>query len=181
MARHHRKPSDPQAIAQRRQERMATETEIGRLRSSGAVVQLDRARRIVSAYRASPFHKLRDSGTITSAQADAAQRLIEDWAAWKGLDGGPERSEVHAATFASSAPINDQMLQAGDRVAKVLDRIGPLDRALMSALVASAVEDDRPLPWRDVVRRVSGITQTVRQSAAVAQALENLQRAYRLH
>jgi hypothetical protein len=53
-----------------------------------------------------------------------------------------------------------------------------MDAELLAALVHSAVEDDRPLPWRDVVRKVCGITQTVRQSQAVACALENLARVY---
>src|SRR5436190_7923033 len=99
MGKHNRKPTDPQEIARQRAERAATDAEIGRLRSSGAVVKLDRARRIISAYRASPFVKLRDSETITTGQAAAAERLCLEWAAWRGLDGRPERSEVHAPSY----------------------------------------------------------------------------------
>jgi len=182
MGKQRRKPSDPQEIARRRAERIANESEIDRLRSQGAVVKLDRSRRIVSAYRASPFVKLRDTDTITAAQAAAAERLCDDWAQWKGLDGRPERSEVHAETYGNTAEIiTDRMLQAGRRVARILEKVGPLDRALLAALVAAAVEEDRPIPWRDIVRRVCGVTQSVRQSQMIVAALENLSRAYALH
>ena len=78
MGKSRRKPSDPQEIARRRAERIANEAEISRLRSQGVVVNLDRARRIIAAYRASPFNKLREAKTISSAQASAAERLCRD-------------------------------------------------------------------------------------------------------
>jgi len=180
MGKQHRKPSDPQEIARRRAERAANEAEIRRMRGQGAVVNLDRARRIVSAYRASPFVKLRDSDTITAGQASAAERLCMDWAAWRGLDGRPEPSEVRASTSDGTVAqvVTDRMIAAGDRVARVLKKVGPMDRDLLAALVASVVEDDRPLPWRDIVRRVTGVSQGVRQSQMVVAATENLARVY---
>ena len=179
MSRTRRKPTDPQEIARRRAEKIANEAEIERLRSQGVVVNLDRARRIVAAYRSSPFHKLREAKTITGAQSSAAERLCVDWAIWRGLDGRPERSEVHAETYGRTAEIvSDRMLLAGKRIEKVLARVGPLDRDLLGALCASVVEDDCPLPWRDIVRRISGVTQVVRQSQMVVASLENLSRAY---
>ena len=181
MGKHNRKPTDPQEIARKRAERLATETEIGRLRKQGATVKLDRSRRIVSAYRASPFVKLRDSDTITPAQAGAAERLCEDWAQWKGLDGRPERSEVPGDGSQTAQIVTDRMLSGGRRVRRVLDLVGPLDRDLLGALVGAAVEEDRPIPWRDIVRRVCGVRQSVRQSQMVVAALENLSRAYALH
>ena len=173
MPQKRRKPTDPQEIARQRAERAATDTEIGRLRKQGAVVKLDRSRRIVSAYRASPFVKLRDTDTITQAQAAAAERLCKDWAQWKGLDGRPERSEIVADMTTTAEIITDRMLQAGRRVRWVLERVGPLDRDLLAALVGAAVEEDRPIPWRDIVRRVCGVTQSVRQSQMVVAGLEN--------
>jgi hypothetical protein len=182
MGKSRHKPADPQEIARRRAERLANEAEISRLRSQGVVVNLDRARRIVSAYRSSPFHKLREAKTITSAQSSAAERLCCDWAIWRGLDGRPERTEVHVETYGQSAAVlTDRMILAGRRVEKVLGKVGPLDRDLLAALVASVVEEDRPIPWRDIVRRISGVTQTVRQGQMIVAALENLARAYALH
>jgi hypothetical protein len=174
------KPSDPQEAAQRKAERLANEAEITRLRAAGAVVSLDRTRRIVSAYRASCFHKLRETKTITTGQAQAAERLCSDWAIWRGLDGRPPPAEVHTSGRRQGAPeiVTDRMIAAGNRVARALKSVGPLDRELLARLVASAIEDDRPLPWRDIVRRVSGVTQTVRQSQTVVAALENLARVY---
>jgi len=175
-----RKPSDPQEIARRKADREDSENEVQRLRNSGAIVRLDRARRIVSAFRQSPFVKLRDTATISPTQAAAAERLCADWATWKGLGGRPERSEVHAENFQAAEMVTDKMITAGRRVRRVLAQVGPMDRDLLSALVASTVEDDRPLPWRDVVRRTCGVTHPIRQSQMVVAALENLARAYRL-
>jgi hypothetical protein len=162
-----------------RAERHATEIEITRLRDQGAVVSLDRARRITSAYRASPFRKLLDTKTITTTQAAAAERLCQDWAEWKGLDGKPAPTGIpNPQPSQSDTVLTDRMLKAGDRLVRVLERIGPVDRELLSALVAGSVEDDRPLPWRDIVRRVTGVRQTVRQSQMIVAALANLTRAY---
>jgi len=175
-ARH--KPTDPQEAARKRLERQETDAEIGRLRRQGAVVSLDRARRIVSAYRRSAFHKLRETRTITPGQADAAHRLCADWAIWRGLDGRPPPLEVHTEWKRAPDIVTDRMLAAGNRVDKALRKVGPVDRELLICLVASAVEDDRPIPWRDTVRRVTGVTQTVRQSQMIVAALGNLARAY---
>jgi hypothetical protein len=180
-SRSRRKPSDPQDAARRRAERAETEGEIVRLRSTGAVVKLDRTRRIVGAYRANPFRKLKDANTITLGQSNAADRLCEDWAIWKGLDGKPAPLEIHNPNWSHQEFLTDRMLLARARVDRVLGKVGPADRDLLAALVASAVEDDRPIPWRDIVRRVTGVTQTVRQSQMVVAALENLTRAYALH
>jgi hypothetical protein len=178
MAKH--KPADPAEIMRRRHERQANEAEISRLRSLGAVVSLDRARRIVSAYRKSAFHKLAETKTITQAQASAAERLCEDWAIWRGLDGRPPPLEHGTNPNRTSSPdlLTDRMLKAGDRINAALVQVGPQDRELLISLVASAVEDDNPLPWRDTVRRVTGTTQTVRQSQMIVAALGNLARAY---
>jgi len=179
MSKAHRKPTDPQEIVRRRIARIANEDEIKRLRKQGATVNLDRARQIVSAYRASAFHKLRETKTINTAQAAAAERLCSDWAIWKRLDGKPAPSEVRVM-IRSGAPeiVTDRMIAAGDRVACVLAAVGPMDRDLLGCLVAQAIEEDQPLPWRDVVRRVTGVTQTVRQSQMIVAGLENLARAY---
>jgi hypothetical protein len=178
MPKSRHKPTDPQAAARRRLERQETDAEIGRLRRQGAVVSLDRARRIVSAYRASAFHKLRESDTISASQAAAAERLCSDWAVWRGLDGRPPPLEVHTEWKRAPDIVTDRMLVAGNRVDRVLRQVGPVDRELLISLVASAVEDDRPIPWRDTVRRVTGVTQTVRQSQMIVAALGNLARAY---
>ena len=178
MSRRRHKPTDPQEIARRRAERADTEAEIVRLRGIGATVKLDRARRITSAYRSSPFVKLRETNTITLGQAVAAEWLCEEWATWKGLDGRPALVVPGIADKTCHAEfVTDRMLKAGVRVRAVLSLVGPMDRDLLAALVAASVEDDAPIPWREIVRRVTGITQTVRHSQAVACALENLTRA----
>lgn len=174
------KPADPAEITRRRAERAANEVEIGRLRRAGATVTLDRARRIVSAYRASPFVKLRDSATINATQALAAEKLCDDWAIWRGLDGRAERLDVRIESNGSSEIVTDRMLRAGERVARALAHVGPLDRELLTALVGPMIERDRPPPWRAVVACTTGVTQSVRQSQMVVSALANLARAYGL-
>jgi hypothetical protein len=180
-ARRNRKPADPQEIMRKRAEKIANEAEIGRLRGQGAVVSLDRARRIVSAYRASPFRKLLDTKTITKTQAVAAERLCQDWAEWKGLDGRPAPLGIPSAEHThTDTVLTDRMLSAGGRVQRVLDSVGPMDRDLLASLVCASVEDDRAIPWRDIVRRVTGVTQTIRQSQMIVASLENLSRAYHM-
>ena len=156
MGKRHTKPADPQEIARQRAERAAREDEIDRLRGQGAVVKLDRGRRIVSAYRQSPFVKLRDSNTITAAQARAAEKLAEDWAIWRGLEGRPERLDVHIDGCEHGEVVTDRMLRAGKRVSGVLARVGPLDRELLSSLIgpdsrvrpAAALARYRPIDHR---------------------------------
>jgi hypothetical protein len=172
------KPADPAEIMRRRAERAANETEIARLRDQGATVRLDRARRIVSAYRASPFVKLRDSDTINATQAMAAEKLMDDWAIWRGLDGRAERLDVRVESSAASEIVTDRMLRAGERVARALGCIGPMDRELLTALVGWQIEIDRPPHWRTTVERITGVTQSVRQSQMIVSALANLARAY---
>jgi hypothetical protein len=181
MARRKHKPADPQDIARRRAERDANEIEIRRLRDHGAVVSLDRARRITTAYRASPFRKLLDTKTITTTQSAAAERLCQDWAEWKGLDGKPPPTGIpNPHPSQSTALVTDRMLRGGQRIAQALGAVGPVDRELLGAMAAAAVEEDCPIPWRDIVRRITGVTQTVRQSQTVANALANLVGAYHL-
>jgi hypothetical protein len=171
------KPTDPQELQHRRAVQIETAAEVARLRAAGVVVRLDPARRIVAAYRSSAFHKLTETKTITAMQAAAAEQLCRDWAVWKGLDGGPERTLTPASGPRRPDLVTDRMLAAGDRVARALRSVGPMDRDLLAALVQTTVEADVPLPWRDVVRRVTGVTQTVRQSQMIYAALENLCRA----
>ena len=181
MGKRHTKPADPQEIARQRAERAAREDEIDRLRGQGAVVKLDRGRRIVSAYRQSPFVKLRDSNTITIGQARAAEKLAEDWAIWRGLEGRPERLDVHIDGCEHGEVVTDRMLRAGKRVSGVLARVGPLDRELLSSLIGPIVECDRPPPWRETVQSSTGVSQSVRHSQMVVAALANLARAYVTH
>jgi hypothetical protein len=180
MSSRRRKPVDPQELSRRRAERAANESEITRLRAIGATVKLDPSRRIVTAYRASPFVKLRDSRTITASQANAAEWLCAQWAVWKGLDGRPTSDAFtpHDHTHRGADLVTSRMLTARRRVWDVLGKLGPMDRDLLCALMAATVERDEPCRWRDIVRTVCGVTQTIRQSQVVACALENLHRVH---
>jgi hypothetical protein len=101
-------------------------------------------------------------------------RLAEDWAIWKGL-AGSRGSTVQVDGGAGSAElVSDAMIQAGRRVARALAAVGPLDASLLSAFMVATVEEDRPMQWRGIVERVTGIRSRDGQSAAVRMGLENL-------
>jgi hypothetical protein len=53
-----------------------------------------------------------------------------------------------------------------------------MDEALLIAFMVATVEEDRPMAWRGIVERVSGVTGRDAQPAIVRAALENLRRVY---
>jgi hypothetical protein len=70
------------------------------------------------------------------------------------------------------------MLVAGRQVEQTLAGVGPMDEALLIACMVATVEEDRPMAWRGIVERVSGVTGRDAQPAIVRAALENLRRVY---
>jgi hypothetical protein len=70
------------------------------------------------------------------------------------------------------------MLVAGRQVERTLAGVGPMDEALLIAFMVATVEEDRPMAWRGIVERVSGVTGRDAQPAIVRAALENLRRVY---
>lgn len=175
-----RKPSDPQEIVAKRIERQARDAEAKRLEKQGATVKRDRAGQILSAYRSNVFRSLLEAGGITPNQYDAAYRLAQDWAAWKGLDGKPERSEFVDGGSGAAELVNDRMIRAGRDVAEALASVGLANRDLLEALMEAVVEHDRPMLWRGIVERVTGETRQKEQRERVVGALENLRRWYEL-
>jgi len=168
-----KKPYNP-AHAQERADR---EAEVSRLRRQGATVKRDRDGSILSAYRSNVFNLLLSRNTITQAHHDAACALAEDWAAWKGLDGGADKM-AEFIDGGSGCPelITDRMVQAGRRVRATLDPIGEPSRAIIAAFMVATVEEDRPMAWRGVMERL-GITGRDRQTQAVVASCEALREA----
>lgn len=173
-----RKPSDPMEIMRQAAERRDRDAEITRLKTMGATVTIDnRNGRILGAYRSSVFKILLESKAITQNQFNAAQELVEQWAAWKGLAGsqGASAGFVDGGTGCVEL-VTDRMIKAGKDVARILAHVGPMDRELIEAFMVAVVEEDRAMVWRGIVMRVTGITQPIRQSQVVVSALENLRR-----
>ena len=176
---------DPALAEQQRQDRLARQAEIARLKAQGAEVNVDkRSGQIMAAYRPTVFRILLRAGTITQGHYDAAERLIVLWAKANGLEGGKEPSlEVVQGSGELEAP-ETALLAAARRVVAVrrldatLDQLGPCDRALLKALMVATVETDRPKRWQLTVQEVTGVTQAVRQSQMVVAALENLRRVF---
>lgn len=173
-----RRVFDPGAAERARQDRLERQAEIARLKRQGAEVNLDAAGRILSAMRRNAFAALLRAGALSQNQHDAALRLMADWAIWKGLDGRPDPLvRVDGGTSAAEL-VSDRMLAAGRRVEAALADVGRADRRLLQALIAEAVETDRPKPWRSTVLRVTGETREKEQREKVVNALENLRLWY---
>lgn len=170
-----RKPHDPAAALE---ERLNIKAEVSRLEGQGAEVSLGPDGRIVSAWRSNVFTVLLRSGSITTNHHNAAMRLATDWASWKGLAGSSGRMEAVDGGSGSAELVNDRMLVARRAVDRALVQVGPMDRALLVAFMVATVEEDRPMVWRGIVERVSGVTGRDAQPAIVRAALENLRRVY---
>ena len=170
-----RKPHDP-AAAER--ERAATKAEVERLTGMGAEVNLGPDGKIRSAWRSNVFTVLLRSGSITPNHHAAAMRLAETWAIWRGLAGTEGRTEAVDGGTGSAELVTDRMIVAGRQVERTLAGVGPMDEALLIAFMVATVEEDRPMAWRGIVERVSGVTGRDAQPAIVWAALENLRRVY---
>ena len=170
-----RKPHDPAAAERQRAE---TRAEVERLEAMGAEVNLGPDGKILSAWRSNVFTVLLRSGAINQNHHHAAMRLAEDWAIWKGLAGARNPGVFVDGGAGSAELVTDAMIVAGRRVAKALDAIGPLDATLLTAFMRATVEEDRPMAWRGIVERQTGIRARDGQSAAVRMALENLRQVY---
>lgn len=145
------------------------------------------------AWRSNVFRLLLERKSITTSQHEAAYLLIADWAAWKGLDGGPDRSSEFVDGGAGCAElVSDPMIKAGERIygseryAGALRGLDPQSRAILEAFMVATVEEDRPMSWRGILERL-GIDQgTVmiagqrrdKQVQAVVVALELLRVHY---
>lgn len=178
MARKAKRPHDPAAATRAAFERRDREAEIARLIAGGAEVTTDHAGRIISARRSNVFSLLLSRGTITPNQHDAAYRLAQDWATWKGLDGKGERSEAVDGGSGSAELVTDRMIQAGRRVGAALYELPGTGARLMHTFMVATVEEDRPMAWRGLVQRTLGITTRDRQTEAVVGALEALRQVY---
>ena len=170
-----RKPHDP-AAAER--ERAAVKAEVQRLEAMGAEVNIGPDGKIRSAWRSNVFTVLLRSGSITPNHHAAAMRLAETWAVWRGLAGTEGRTEAVDGGTGSAELVTDRMILAGRQVERVLAGVGPMDEALLVAFMVATVEEDRPMAWRGIVERVSGVTGRDAQPAIVRAALENLRRVY---
>lgn len=173
-----RKPYDPGEAEQARQDRLARKAEVERLKGQGAEVNVDKSGRIVSAYRSNVFNLLLRTRTITQNQHDAAYRLSLEWATWKGLDGRGAPDEPVDGGSGCAELITDRMINAGRVVNRILSEFEPASRRLIEAFMEATVEQDRPMQWRGIVQRETGITDAREQTRFTVDALEGLRRVY---
>lgn len=173
-----RKPHDPAQLARQEAERAARKDEVQRLVSSGATVKTDAAGRIVSAWRTNVFNLLLTRKSITADHYIAASTFCDQWAAWKGLDGGPDRGEKVDGSSGSKELVTDRMIKAGREIADTLDRLDRTHAKLLCAFAVATVEEDRPMEWRGIVERETTITVRDKQTALVVAMLDELRAVY---
>lgn len=179
MPRKAKRIHDPAAATIAALERRAREDEIARLVAQGAKVTTDRQGRVVSAYRSNVANLLLSRGTITQSHHDAFTLLANAWAAWKGLDGGPDHGgEKVDGSSGARELVTDRMIRAGREVALILGCLLPAHRALLTAFMVATVEEDRPMSWRGIVERDAGITARDRQTVLVVASMEDLRALY---
>ncbi len=172
MSKRTRKPYDPAKVTAERLERQA---ELARLKAQGAEVTVDkRTGQVISARRSNVFNLLLARGTITQNHHNAAYRLAEWWAAWKGLDGkGAGFSHPVDGSSGSAELVTDRMLSAGRFVSRTLQAVSAADALILGAFMVATVEEDRAMAWRGIMERL-GYHVRERQTDAFVGAVEAL-------
>lgn len=130
------------------------------------------------AWRSNVFRLLLERQTITPSHHEAAYQLIDDWAAWKGLDG-------KASTFGQAVDggsgcaelVTDRMIKAGRRVTHALGSVGGTSAVILRAFMVATVEEDRAMAWRGIMERI-GIAKREHQTRYFVAALEELRAHY---
>lgn len=134
------------------------------------------------AWRSNVFRLLLERKAITTNQHEAACRLIETWAAWKGLDGkGETLGEVVDGSAGCAELVTDRMRHAGfrlfgrqePRIVGIFEHLTTQDQAILSAFMVATVEEDRPMAWRGIMERC-GVFGRDRQTAVFVGACEAL-------
>ncbi|ESQ89007.1 hypothetical protein ABAC460_14600 [Asticcacaulis sp. AC460] len=142
--------------------------------------------------RSNVFRVLGQSEEITSNQSAAGAKLIEIYAAWRGLGGKPgERELGWAIVSGNAAPdlVTDRMIENGHVWRQVMRFVGPSSGRLLTALVQDIMEGDgvavrRPdgqagVRWRLAVEAVTGERRPHAQAALVRRACEDLEAFWR--
>jgi hypothetical protein len=130
------------------------------------------------AWRSNVFRLLLERGTITPSQHEAAYQLIDDWAAWKGLDGGASVfGQAVDGGRGCSELVTDRMIKAGKRVYHALGSMRPSSAVILRAFMVATVEEDRAMAWRGIMQRV-GITSRDLQTRYFVAAVEELRSHY---
>lgn len=94
--------------------------------------------------RSNVFRILRQAETITANQSAAGARLVEIYAAWKGLAGAPDSVDVGYVQQSRPEPelVTDRMLSAGREWKAIMSYVGPSSSRLLLALCQDIVEGD---------------------------------------
>lgn len=176
-----RKPYDPAEKARRLEEEQ-------RLIALGATLVKDLGGRVISARRSNVFNVLLLRKVITLQHYLDAEKLANDWATWKGLDGRRDSMGVFV-DGGSGAPdlVTHRMMIAGGRVRDALESLTEGQRAVLEAFMVATVEEDRAMAWKGILERlgvksgrvtVNGL-RVDRQSYAVVTTCEALSEHYK--
>lgn len=131
------------------------------------------------AWRSNVFRLLLERKTITTNHYEAAYRLVDAWAAWKGLDGkGETFGEIVDGGNGSAELVTDRMIRAGREVRAALSNLSQEARTIMEHMMFATVDEDRAMHWRGVLERAGFRGSLERQTTIVVCALEELRQYY---
>jgi hypothetical protein len=182
-------PSTPEDIARRRAlrrlqssdpEGWGADAKALRLPANADVeASLGAGGKVVRARRQDVFDLFAARGRLGTEALGAVRRLQQDMAVLhRTLTGG---RDFAPRVDAQRNPhgFTDMRLQAGERIASVLELSGAASGRLLAALCEAAVVEGRAADWRTVVERETGERLADAQGAALRAACENLAGAYR--
>ena len=153
------------------------------------VVRRDTTGRPLGAWRTNPFRLLSTgkSPTLSEEEADAGMRLLMVYAIAKGLDGESERQNLGRIDGGDPDAWGraDRRIKAIKRYGLALEfvcdgkREKNASRRILEALMFAMVEEDRPLVWRGIVQRETGLDDADKQSDRIKAACEELAAYFR--
>ena len=130
----------------------------------------------MSAERADPFTNIWRAGGIDTPQFSAAQRFVRDQLAAAGVREG-DTWRPTPLDSGTGEPVSQAMVDAGRRAARVLAKVGIRDRCVLEAFARAMLRGEQ-LPWRELVRHETGVTERHRQGQVIEDVLENLRLGY---
>ena len=135
--------------------------------------------RVTRARRVDVFDQLAGRGALPSTSLGAVRRLQEDVARLHRTLAGARQVTPRVDVSRNPKAFAEAHLQAGARIAAVMDLAGPASARLLSALIEPHVALGQAIDWRSVVRRETGEQLADAQTAVLRLACENLAGAYR--
>jgi hypothetical protein len=134
---------------------------------------------VARARREDVFDRLHARGALSAEGVSAVRRFQQDLAVLHRTAGGGRDFGPRVDISRGPEAFGDVRLEAGRRLARVLDLTGAASARLLSALCEPAIALAQAGDWRAIVGRESGERLADAQTAVLRTACENLAGAYR--